>query len=101
MSALDEAITAELQHPAGSGADPLTDSLYGQLTPTATPLRAGWENEPIEVPVPWRWGALVVLITVVLSSLLMGCGGGDDDCPPEDPPTTDPVDCTATPERCR
>lgn len=63
-------------------------------------LRAGWENEPIEVRFP-RWAlALALVVSIVGSCLLTGCGGGnaDDD---DDRKTTGPVDCRATPERCR
>lgn len=41
------------------------------------------------------WAIALVLV------LLSACGGGDEEPPPEDPPTTEPVDCRATPERCR
>lgn len=98
MSALDDAITAELTHAAGSGADPLTDSLYGQLAPTQPALRAGWEDEPIVVPVPWRLGAVALVLTVLISSLLMGCGGGDDE---DDTKAPNPPDCKAQPELCQ
>lgn len=73
MSALDDAIAAELSHPAGACADPLTDSLASQAGAAQTPaLRAGWEHEPIEVPVPWRLLALVVLLSALAFSLA-GC----------------------------
>ena len=71
-SAFDQAVAAHLAHPAASGSDPLTDSLFDQLHTQPAPLRADWEHEPIEVPLPWRLGALVVVLTAVLSSLL-GC----------------------------
>lgn len=58
---LDQAVAAHLAHPAASGSAPLT-----------TPLRAGWEHEPIEVPLPWRLGALMVVITALVSALV-GC----------------------------
>ena len=50
-----------------------------------------------------EWSARVLaigLLGVVAScgALLMGCGGHD---PAEDRRDTDPVDCRATPERCR
>ena len=77
MSALDDAIAAHAAHPAAAGFDPLSDSLWGQLTTqdgAAAPLRLreGWETEPIEVPLPWRLGAMAVVLGAVLSAL-MGC----------------------------
>lgn len=71
-TALDQAVAAHMAHPAASGADPLTDSLFDQLPTQPAPLRPGWEAEPIVVPLPWRLGALVVVLTALLSSLL-GC----------------------------
>lgn len=75
MSALDDAIAAHAAHPAGSGFDPLSDSLADQACPptAAGPqLRAGWENEPIEVPIPWRL-ALVAFLIGLLGFGLGGC----------------------------
>jgi hypothetical protein len=66
MSALDDAIAAQLVHGAGAGADPLTDSLCDQAHTQpaeldgAPPLRAGWENEPIYVPMPLWLAALAL-----------------------------------------
>lgn len=99
MSALDDAIRAHMAHPAASGFDPLTDSLADQAAPsTGYTLRAGWENEPIAVPPPWRWMALAFLLAV-LGFTLAGCGGGEGD--PDDRKDTGPVDCRANPELCR
>lgn len=104
MTALDNAVAAHMAHAAASGTDPLTDSLCDQCALTSetahTPLhlRAGWEHEPIEVPLPWRLGALVVVVTALVSALV-GCGGG---CETEDgAKDTGPVDCRARPELCQ
>lgn len=71
MSALDDAIQAHLAHPAGSGFDPLTDSLAEQAA-ARPPLRAGWETEPIVVPMPWRV-ALVAFLLGLFGFGLSGC----------------------------
>lgn len=127
MSALDDAIAAHAAHAAGACADPLTDSLAEQCTrpadlPPGVHLRPGWENEPAEPPIPWRWiWPLAALITAVLG-MLGGCGGGGDDdeapCRPDfvGPPapgqeglpictadgraTIPPALCRSHPERC-
>lgn len=71
-TAFDQAVAAHLAHPAASGSDPLTDSLFDQLPTPSAPLRAGWEHEPIEVTLPWRLGAMAVVVGALLSALL-GC----------------------------
>jgi len=55
MSALDDAIATHMAHPAGAGADCLTDSLCDDQRTAPAPLhiRDGWEHEPVEVPHPW------------------------------------------------
>lgn len=97
-SAFDDAIQAHLAHPAASGCDPLTDSLADQALPYT--LRAGWEHEPIAVPLPWRWAALAFVLTVLVFTFT-GCGGNP--CDETDPghKDTGPVDCRANPELCR
>jgi hypothetical protein len=122
MSALDDAIAGHAAHPAMGGADPLSDSLVDQCTrpavlPPLVPLRAGWENEPAEPPVPWLRMLAVVLLTVLVS-WLTACGGGGEDCRPDivgpvtaeqqalplcpaDGRATPPLPpCTTNPERC-
>lgn len=95
---LDDAVAAHMAHAAASGADPLTDSIFDQLaTQPALPLREGWEHEPIEVPLPWRLGALVVVVTAVVSALV-GCGGSTEEDETKD---TRPLDCRARPELCQ
>lgn len=73
MSALDEAIAAHAAHPAASGFDPLSDSLADQLCPQPIALRAGWENEPIEVPIPRLLGIAAFLLGLFSFLLLGGC----------------------------
>ena len=94
---LDDAVALHMAHAAGSGADPLTDSMLDQLATQPVPLREGWETEPIEVPLPWRLGALVVVVTA-LASALVGCGGSTEE---DDPKNTGPLDCRARPELCK
>jgi hypothetical protein len=72
MSALDDAIAAHAAHPAAAGFDPLSDSLAEQACVQPYRLQPAWENEPIEVPLPWRLGALAVVVGALLSALL-GC----------------------------
>ena len=67
MTPLDDAVAAHMAHPAGSGADPLTDSLCDQVTMPAQPplsLRPGWEHEPIDVPMP---------LWLALAAFCLGC----------------------------
>lgn len=61
--------------------------------------RAGWENEPIAPPIPWKFYAFVVACTVAVSALMSGCGGNGDDTEPTS--GTQPVDCVACPELCK
>jgi hypothetical protein len=101
MSTLDDAILAHMTHGAGAGADPLTDSLVDQAQlQQPRPVRANWERETIAPPIPWAFYGLVVACTVAVSALLSGCGG--DSGPDEDTTsTTQPVNCVATPEKCK
>ena len=62
MSAFDDAVHHAMAHPAGSLADPLTDSLCDQANTLPAPLREGWENEPIQVPLRWWWVVLWLLV---------------------------------------
>lgn len=73
MSALDDAIATHAAHPAASGFDPLSDSLAEQATAQPIPLRAGWENEPIEVPIPRLLGLAAFLLGLFSFLLVGGC----------------------------
>ena len=70
MSALDDSVAANLVHAAGSGADPLTDSLCDQAAPYS--LREGWETEAIAVPLPWLLGLLALLVGCFVLPSLVG-----------------------------
>lgn len=111
MTDLDHAVMQHMTHAAGSGADPLTDSLYSQMQPGAEPpLRAGWEDEPADPPHPLLAYLIMFLIFALLP--LAGCGGSTSEAD-EDPAvavqaeddagrvTRQPVDCATFPERCR
>ena len=64
-------------------------------------LRAGWEHERIDPPIPWAAYALIVAATVLVTALLSGCGGGGSEDEDDGQSTTQPVDCKATPEKCK
>lgn len=81
MTLLDAAIQAFLA-PSNGHADPLTTALQDQCTQPgalddthAAPgpkLRAGWENEPIDVPPNWPFLAACVLCSL-FAFVLAGC----------------------------
>jgi hypothetical protein len=74
MSALDDAITAHMAHPAGGGTDCLTDSLCDEQITQPAPLhiREGWEHEPIDPGHPW----LLYLVAFLFGLLGFGALGG-------------------------
>ena len=79
MQALDAAVAQHMTHGAMAGADPLTDSLYGQLeapaaegAQPATPYPAG--QAPQRENRGW-WITGVTLLAVLISVALIAPGG--------------------------
>ncbi len=77
LEALDEACAAHMQHGAMSGADPLTDSLYGQLeAPAAEGAQPAMPypdgiTAPQREPSAWWLAAITLLAALVSVALLL------------------------------